>query len=86
MTSIDQMTTEEIPVTGRAALSPNMRGAMWMLGACFLGAIMSAMIKWLGIYLPSFQTAFLRCLIGTAIMLPFFEIIPGKGSGQLKKK
>ena len=65
------MTSEDISAPVRARLSPNMCGALWMLGSCFLGAVMSATIKEIGFYLPSFQIVFLRCLVGTLLVLPF---------------
>ena len=52
------------------ALSPNMRGALWLIAGsiCFTGV--GVLIKLLGRELDSVQIAFFRCLFGTLFVLP----------------
>lgn len=53
-----------------AALSPNMRGALWLIAGsmCFTGV--SILIKLLGRELDSIQIAFFRCIFGVLFVLP----------------
>ncbi|MGE0152667.1 MAG: DMT family transporter [Reyranellaceae bacterium] len=53
-----------------AALSPNMRGALWLIAgsACFTGV--TIFIKLLGRELDSVQVAFFRCAFGMFFVLP----------------
>ena len=45
-------------------LPGNARGALWILGAVSVFAIMDALIKWVGQTLDPFQIAFFRCFVG----------------------
>jgi drug/metabolite transporter (DMT)-like permease len=53
-----------------AALSPNMRGAIWLIAGsiCFTGV--GVLIKLLGRELDSTQVAFFRCIFGVLFVLP----------------
>jgi drug/metabolite transporter (DMT)-like permease len=53
-----------------AALSPNMRGAAWLIAGsiCFTGV--GVLIKLLGRELDSTQVAFFRCIFGLLFVLP----------------
>ncbi len=53
------------------ALSPNVRGALWMLLAAFIWSVNEATIKGLGRTLDPFQISFFRCLFGGLVVLPF---------------
>jgi len=52
------------------ALSPNMRGALWLIAGsmCFTGV--GVLIKLLGRELDSLQVAFFRCIFGLLFVLP----------------
>lgn len=52
-------------------LSPNVRGAIWILLAALLFSSMGALVKTLGARLDSFEIAFFRCLFGLFAVLPF---------------
>jgi drug/metabolite transporter (DMT)-like permease len=52
-------------------LPDNARGALWILGAVSVFAIMDASIKWVGQTLDPFQIAFFRCVFGGLFVLPF---------------
>ncbi len=54
-----------------AALSPNVRGALWILGSAFFFTIMGTLVKYLGASFDSFQIAFFRALFGLCAILPF---------------
>lgn len=53
------------------AISPNTRGALWMLMGGILFTFMGVLTKALGTRLDSFQIAFFRAAFGFACILPF---------------
>jgi drug/metabolite transporter (DMT)-like permease len=53
------------------SLSPNVRGALWMLLAALVWSVNEATIKGLGRSLDPFQIAFFRCFFGGLWVLPF---------------
>lgn len=53
-----------------AGLSPNVRGALWMVGSAIAFSLMGALIKILGQELHGFQIAFFRALFGLIAVLP----------------
>ena len=54
------------------ALSPNQRGALWMIGAACGFTLNSALVKWLGATgMPPMQMVFARVLIALLAILPF---------------
>lgn len=53
-----------------AALSPNMRGALWLIAGSFCFTGVSILIKLLGRELDSIQVAFFRCFFGAIFVLP----------------
>jgi drug/metabolite transporter (DMT)-like permease len=54
-----------------ADLSPNARGAIWLLGASVVFSAMNAGIKLVGGTIPSVEIAFFRCFFGLVSLLPF---------------
>ena len=52
------------------SLPGNARGAIWVLLAAFIGASMSALIKFVGQRIPVFEILFIRQLIVVAIIAP----------------
>jgi drug/metabolite transporter (DMT)-like permease len=54
-----------------ASLSPNLRGALWMLASTAIFSVMAALIKQLGPAVPTAQIIFFRCLFGLMAMAPF---------------
>ncbi|WP_185961396.1 DMT family transporter [Telmatospirillum sp. J64-1] len=56
---------------GLAALSGNMRGALWMLAAAASFASMNGLIKGLGQEMHAFEIAFFRALFGLLLVAPF---------------
>ena len=61
-------------------LSPNVRGALWLLASALLFTIMQVMGKYAGQHLNSFQVAFARSFFGLIAILPFL-IRAGMGGG-----
>ncbi len=57
----------------RLPLPPSVQAALWMMGAAFFFAALSAIIRYLGRDegMHPFETAFFRNLFGLAFMLPF---------------
>jgi drug/metabolite transporter (DMT)-like permease len=54
-------------------LTPNVRGALWMIAAAILFTINAAVVKQLGATgIDSFQTTFVRSAAGLLLILPFF--------------
>nr|CRH05797.1 Conserved membrane protein of unknown function [Candidatus Magnetococcus massalia] len=53
-------------------LSPNVRGALWLVGAGLSFSSVGAMVKWAGSDLHPLQIVFIRCLFGLIILIPFF--------------
>lgn len=69
-------------------LAPNVRGALWMVGATLAFAVMAALIKLLGQQgaggtpLHGFQIAFFRALFGLVVLTPFLLArLRGEGLG-----
>lgn len=62
---------------GVAALPPNLRGALWMLGSALLFTVMATLVKILGARLDSFEVAFFRSLTGILFILPLI-LHPGR--------
>jgi len=61
-----------IQPTGRNFMSPNARGALWMIAAAVLFAFNAAVVKQLGATgIDSFQTVFVRSVAGLVLPLPF---------------
>ncbi len=52
-------------------LSPNARGALWLLASALSFAVMNAMVRGLGSEIHGFQQAFFRCLFGWIALFPF---------------
>ncbi len=52
-------------------LTPNVRGAFWVLAAALIFTIMGTLVKFLGGHFDSFQLAFFRALFGLLALLPF---------------
>jgi drug/metabolite transporter (DMT)-like permease len=52
------------------ALPGNARGALWVLLASLIGAVMSALIKSIGQHIPVFEILFIRQLIVLVILAP----------------
>ena len=53
------------------ALTPNTRGALWLLASAMLFTVMAVLAKFLGGRLDSLQVAFFRLLFGLIVILPF---------------
>ena len=53
------------------SLSPNIKGALWLLGSVVLFQISYSLVKVTGQNIPSVQIVFLRSLFQMAIVLPF---------------
>ncbi|ABK44876.1 protein of unknown function DUF6, transmembrane [Magnetococcus marinus MC-1] len=51
-------------------LSPNVRGALWLLQAGLFFSTVGALVKWIGSDLDAMQIVFLRCLFGMLLLLP----------------
>ena len=62
MSSVDTFTTR---------LTPNVRGAIWMVGSALAFSVMTTLIKYLGGDYPSALQTFYRQLAGFLIVLPF---------------
>jgi len=54
----------------RAALAPNVRGALWILASALLFTAMTTLIKFLGADYPASLQTFYRQAAGFAVMLP----------------
>lgn len=51
-------------------LPPGVRGALWMLISTFLFVVMTALVKFLGNRLHSFEVAFFRALTSVVVLVP----------------
>jgi drug/metabolite transporter (DMT)-like permease len=56
---------------GFEALSPNIRGALWVLASAVFFSLMNASIKHLGTELHAFEIAFFRAVAGIVLVAPF---------------
>ncbi len=63
------------------ALPANLRGALWLLLASSLFAVMAALIKTLGQRLPSYELVFFRSIVLIALTFP---VLLRAGSGGLR--
>lgn len=63
------------------ALSPNLRGVLWMLMASTGFTVMSALVKLLSESLDVIQVVFFRCVVGLLLLLPF---VLAAGPGVLR--
>ena len=59
-----------MPGADRPALSPNLRGALWMLASALGFTVMTTLIKYLGDDYPAMLQTFYRQLAGFLVMLP----------------
>ena len=66
-----------------AALSPNIRGAAFIIVGGFILIVMASLVKHLGQRLPSFEVLFVRFLAGLLVILP---VVWRVGFGVLKTK
>ncbi|MBF0268208.1 MAG: DMT family transporter [Alphaproteobacteria bacterium] len=57
-------------------LSPNQRGALWLLGSSAAFAAMNGVIKLLGSDIPTSQLVLFRCLFGLVALSPFILANP----------
>ena len=53
------------------ALSPNVRGSLWILASALAFSMMNGLIKHLGADLHAFQIAFFRAVLGIILIAPF---------------
>ena len=53
-----------------AGLSPNLRGALWMLGSALTFSVMTTLIKYLGADYPAALQTFYRQAAGLVVLLP----------------
>jgi drug/metabolite transporter (DMT)-like permease len=60
-----------VPAAGRAGLSPNLRGALWMLGSAVTFTAMTTLIKFLGADYPASLQAFYRQAAGLLVLAPW---------------
>ncbi len=65
------MTSEPVPAKSLPRLSGNFQGALWILGSCAAGTIMSVGIKELSGEIHTMQITFLRCAVGLVLILPY---------------
>lgn len=66
-----------------ATLSPNVRGAGFVVVGAFILIVMASLVKHLGQRLPSFEVLFVRFLAGFLVILP---VVWRTGFGVLKTK
>jgi drug/metabolite transporter (DMT)-like permease len=68
-----------------AALSPNARGALWMLGSALSFTVMAACLKLLAMkHYPESQMVFARCAAGLAAIAPFV-LTAGRGTLKISR-
>ncbi len=63
-------------------MSPNLRGALWIVGSCLAGTIMSIGIKDLADDINTLQITFLRCLVGLLLTIPLVMLRRAREGGN----
>jgi len=77
-------------VTAPGWLTGNLQGALWVIGSCAAGTVMSAGIRGLEGSVHTMQLTFLRCVVSFFLILPFVmslhrrEVRAGRASSTSK--